>query len=67
MRRIADTISDNSLELSAIMVMEVGKSRLEALGEVEETADLLRYYADAMEKNGGYIRGWASSATARPT
>ncbi|MCB0051016.1 MAG: aldehyde dehydrogenase family protein, partial [Caldilinea sp.] len=37
-------------------VMEVGKSRLEALGEVEETADLLRYYADAMEKNGGYIR-----------
>ena len=56
MRRIAEKISDNSLELSAIMVMEVGKSRLEALGEVEETADLLRYYADAMEKNGGYIR-----------
>jgi len=56
MRRIAEKISDNSLELSAIMVMEVGKSRLEALGEVEETADLLRYYADAMEKNQGYIR-----------
>ena len=37
------------------MVMEVGKSRLEALGEVEETADLLRYYADAMEKNQGYV------------
>ncbi len=51
MRRIADTISDNSVELSALMVYEVGKSRLEALGEVEETADLLRYYADAMEKN----------------
>jgi 1-pyrroline-5-carboxylate dehydrogenase len=55
LRRIADRISDNNFVLSAIMVLEVGKSRLEALGEVEETADLLRYYADAMEKNRGYI------------
>jgi 1-pyrroline-5-carboxylate dehydrogenase len=37
------------------MVYEVGKNRLEALGEVEETADLLRYYANAMEHNNGYI------------
>jgi 1-pyrroline-5-carboxylate dehydrogenase len=55
LRRIAERISDNNFVLSAIMVLEVGKSRLEALGEVEETADLLRYYADAMEKNRGYI------------
>ncbi|NJN97549.1 MAG: aldehyde dehydrogenase family protein, partial [Anaerolineales bacterium] len=55
MRQIAERISDNSLELSALMIMEVGKNRLEALGEVEETADLLRYYADSMEKNGGFI------------
>jgi 1-pyrroline-5-carboxylate dehydrogenase len=54
-RRIAEKISDNSLDLSALMVYEVGKSRLEALGEVEETADLLRYYADSMEKNYGFI------------
>lgn len=56
MRQIADKISDNSLELSALMIMEVGKSRLEALGEVEETADLLRYYADSMEQNKGFIK-----------
>lgn len=55
MRAIAEKISDNSLELSAIMIMEVGKSRLEALGEVEETADLLRYYADSLEKNKGFV------------
>ena len=55
MRQIAEKISDNSLELSALMILEVGKSRLEALGEVEETADLLRYYADSMEKNNGFI------------
>ena len=34
--------SRHNFELSAIMALEVGKSRLEALGEVEETADLLR-------------------------
>ena len=56
MRRIADNISDNIFELSAIMVLEVGKSRLEAMGEVEETADLLRYYAQSMEDNGGFLR-----------
>jgi 1-pyrroline-5-carboxylate dehydrogenase len=54
-RRLAEQISDNSLELSAIMILEVGKNRLEALGEVEETADLLRYYADSMERNKGFI------------
>jgi 1-pyrroline-5-carboxylate dehydrogenase len=54
-RNIAEKISDNSLDLSALMILEVGKSRLEALGEVEETADLLRYYADSMEKNKGFV------------
>ncbi len=54
-RDIAEKISDNSLELSAMMIFEVGKSRLEALGEVEEAADLLRYYADSMEKNDGFV------------
>jgi 1-pyrroline-5-carboxylate dehydrogenase len=54
-RSIAEKISANSLDLSALMVMEVGKSRLEALGEVEETADLLRWYASEMERNNGYV------------
>jgi 1-pyrroline-5-carboxylate dehydrogenase len=54
-RNIAEKISDNSLELSALMILEVGKNRLEALGEVEETADLLRYYANSMEKNNGFV------------
>jgi 1-pyrroline-5-carboxylate dehydrogenase len=55
LRRVAQTIRDRNFELSAVMVLEVGKCRLEALGEVEETADLLDYYATAMEKNRGYI------------
>ena len=36
------------------MAIEVGKNRIEALGEVEESADLLRYYAQTMEDNDGY-------------
>jgi 1-pyrroline-5-carboxylate dehydrogenase len=54
-RDIAEEISRNVFELSALMSLEVGKNRLESLGEVEETADLLRWYADDMEKNDGYI------------
>lgn len=55
LRRVAEQMSDQSLELSAMMILEVGKSRLEALGEVEETADQLRYYAGSMEKNAGFV------------
>ena len=36
--------------------MEVGKNRLEAIGDVEETADLIRYCVDAMRDNGGFDR-----------
>jgi 1-pyrroline-5-carboxylate dehydrogenase len=66
-RNIAETISDNSLDLSSIMILEVGKSRLEALGEVEETADLLRYYADSMEKNKGFINEMGKLSPDDPT
>lgn len=55
LRRLADQISDNVFDLSALLIFEVGKSRLEALGEVEESADLLRYYADSMEQNRGFV------------
>jgi 1-pyrroline-5-carboxylate dehydrogenase len=54
-RAIGEKIAANNFDLSALMVLEVGKNRLEALGEVEETADLLRYYANSMEKNQGFV------------
>lgn len=56
MRQAADLISDRLFHLAAVMSIEIGKNRLEALGDVEETADLIRYNCDAMEKNDGYIR-----------
>ncbi len=44
------------MEYAAVMAIEVGKNRLEALGEVEEAADLIRYYCDVYESNDGYAR-----------
>jgi 1-pyrroline-5-carboxylate dehydrogenase len=56
MRQVADLISERSMVISAVLSLEVGKNRLEALGDVEETADLIRYYCDQMEANGGFVR-----------
>jgi 1-pyrroline-5-carboxylate dehydrogenase len=54
LRRAADIISDRLMEWSALMSYEVGKNRIESLGEVEESADLIRYYCQTMEDNAGY-------------
>lgn len=55
LRRIADELEANSFERAALMVFEVGKSRMEALAEVAETIELLRYYADSVERSNGFI------------
>jgi 1-pyrroline-5-carboxylate dehydrogenase len=54
LRRAAEHISDHLMDDSAIMAFEVGKNRIEALGEVEESADLIRYYAQTAEDNAFY-------------
>ena len=53
-KRAGDLISERLMEYAGIMAIEVGKNRIEALGEVEESADLVRYYAQTMEDNQGY-------------
>ena len=54
MRRAADIISERVFDYAALMAIEVGKNRLEAMGDVQETADLISYYCDAMERNDGF-------------
>src|SRR5579862_1568154 len=44
LRKAADLIEDRRFPLSALVSVEVGKNRLEAMGDVTETADLVRYY-----------------------
>lgn len=67
LRRASDLISDRSHELAALMSMEVGKNRLEALGDVEEAADLIRYYADQLEAHDGFDRPMATIAAGEST
>ena len=56
LRRAADLISERQFDYAALMALEVGKNRLEALGDVEESADLLRYYGDEFEKADGFVK-----------
>jgi 1-pyrroline-5-carboxylate dehydrogenase len=51
----ADLISAHRNELSALASLEVGKNRLEALGDVEETADLIRYYTHQVASHDGFV------------
>ncbi|MBS1983721.1 MAG: aldehyde dehydrogenase family protein [Bdellovibrionales bacterium] len=60
MRRAADLLSQRRMEIAAIMCLEVGKNRIEALGDVEESADLLRYYSGQLEESNGFSRPLAA-------
>src|SRR5262245_16902428 len=48
LERAAEIIRSRRYELSAWLIYEMGKNRIEALGEIEETADLLSYYNQQM-------------------
>jgi 1-pyrroline-5-carboxylate dehydrogenase len=54
LRKAAALIEERLFELSAAMALEVGKNRMESLGDVQETADLIKYACDQMEANHGY-------------
>ena len=54
-RRAADKIEERIYELAVATVLNVGKTRLEALGDVQEGVELLRSACDNMERNNGYI------------
>lgn len=59
LRRAAALIRERKFELAAIMSIEVGKSRLEAMGDAEESADLIDYYCQQMQDARGFIREMA--------
>ena len=68
LRRVAQLIEERVYDIGAAVALEVGKNRMESLGEVQETADLFTWYCDQMEANGGFdrrladdpLRGWVS-------
>jgi 1-pyrroline-5-carboxylate dehydrogenase len=56
MRKAAEEIRRRKFEIGAVMSLEVGKSRMEAMGDAEESADLIEYYCTVMEENNGYMK-----------
>ncbi len=56
LRKAADLIDERLTDLGVVMAMEVGKNRMESMGDVAETADLIRYSCDMMEQNDGFIK-----------
>ena len=59
LRRAAAIIRDRKYELAALMSLEVGKSRLESMGDAEESADLIDYYSQQVEDADGFVRSLA--------
>ncbi len=64
LRRAVQLIEERVYFIGAALALEVGKNRLESLGEAQETADLIAYYCDQMEANRGYERSMASDPLA---
>jgi len=53
--RAADMMAERKFHLAALMTMENGKNRMEAVGDVDEAIDYLRFYASEMERNRGFV------------
>jgi 1-pyrroline-5-carboxylate dehydrogenase len=56
LRQAATIIRERKYDLAALMSLEVGKSRLEAMGDAEESADLIDYYCQQVVDADGFVR-----------
>lgn len=56
LRKVATLIEERVYDIAAILSLEVGKNRMEALGEAQETADFFKIYADQVEEHQGFER-----------
>ena len=56
LRKVGDLMEERVYDIAAALTLEVGKNRMEALGEAQETVDFFHYYADDFERNAGFDR-----------
>jgi 1-pyrroline-5-carboxylate dehydrogenase len=49
-------LAEDKYRLGLAALYEVGKSRLESIGEAEEAVDMLDYYPSELRINNGYVR-----------
>jgi 1-pyrroline-5-carboxylate dehydrogenase len=62
MLHAAEVMQEQVFDLAALLTLEVGKNRLEALGDAQETVDFLRYYSKQLTDNDGFIRALGSTS-----
>jgi 1-pyrroline-5-carboxylate dehydrogenase len=53
-------IGDRHIEIASVISLETGKTRVEAIAEVQEGVDLIEKYCDEMDRNGGFVKPLAS-------
>ena len=53
-RNAVDIMVRRKFELAAWISYENGKNRYEAIGDIDEAIDFIRYYSEEMEKNNGF-------------
>jgi acyl-CoA reductase-like NAD-dependent aldehyde dehydrogenase len=56
LRRVAQLIEERVFDIAAVLSLEVGKNRMEALGETQEAADFFTLYSQDFERHGGFDR-----------
>ena len=54
LRRVGELIEERVYDIAAAVALEVGKNRMEALGEIQETADFYYLYCDDFESHQGF-------------
>jgi len=55
LRRVGQLIEERVYDIAAALTLEVGKNRMEALGEAQEAADFFVTYCDDFERAGGFV------------
>ena len=59
MKAVAALIEERVYLIAAALCLEVGKNRMEGLGEAQEAADFFQTYAEEFERSQGYSRAMA--------
>lgn len=67
LEKAADLIIERRYDLSAWMAFEVGKNRAESLAEVNEAAELIRYYGEQIAANKGFLKSLESPGPGQVT
>ncbi|HZY46712.1 MAG TPA: aldehyde dehydrogenase family protein, partial [Candidatus Bathyarchaeia archaeon] len=55
-RKARELMEEERYKLAALITLEVGKNRYEAIAEASEAIDFLGFYTDLMEHNDGYVK-----------